>query len=259
MSAASDLISATPGMIFEYAGFDEPDGFKWVNGQALSRTTFARLFAKLTRQVTGTTSNSSPTVTGVSADLTAVVAIGMPISGINVQAGTTVAGITSSTITLSLNATGGGSVTLTIAPHGVGDGSTTFNVPDRRGRTGVGRDDMGGSAAGRMTTGGGGVNGALLGHAAGTQTHTLTAAQIPAITSSGTFSLSSGGLVQSNGDTTSFSTGTGGATVWQAFTNGSSQARVSPTASGSTSSTNTGGTAHPNVQPSYVCNYVIKT
>lgn len=35
--------------------------------------------------------------------------------------------------------------------HGVGDGSTTFNVPDLRGRASFGRDDMGGSAANRIT------------------------------------------------------------------------------------------------------------
>lgn len=33
---------------------------------------------------------------------------------------------------------------------GPGDGTTTFNLPDRRGRTGVGRDDMGGTAANRL-------------------------------------------------------------------------------------------------------------
>jgi microcystin-dependent protein len=41
---------------------------------------------------------------------------------------------------------------------GVGDGSTTFNVPDLRGRVLVGKDDMGGSAASRVTTGNEGLN-----------------------------------------------------------------------------------------------------
>ncbi len=35
---------------------------------------------------------------------------------------------------------------------GVGDGSTTFNLPDFRGRTPAGIDNMGGSAAGRLTS-----------------------------------------------------------------------------------------------------------
>ena len=45
---------------------------------------------------------------------------------------------------------------------GVGDGSSTFNVPDLRGRVLVGKDDMGGSAASRVTSGNEGLNAASL-------------------------------------------------------------------------------------------------
>jgi microcystin-dependent protein len=62
-------------------------------------------------------------------------------------------------------------------PFGV-DGSDPL-LPDLRGRVGVGRDDMGGSAAGRLTTGGSGVSGTTLGAAGGAETVTLTTAQIP--------------------------------------------------------------------------------
>jgi microcystin-dependent protein len=51
--------------------------------------------------------------------------------------------------------------------YGTGDGSTTFNVPDFRGNVAAGKDDMGGSAAGRLS--GGTTLGAALG--AGTHTH----------------------------------------------------------------------------------------
>lgn len=34
--------------------------------------------------------------------------------------------------------------------YGTGDGSTTFNVPDMRGRVAAGKDNMGGTAAGRL-------------------------------------------------------------------------------------------------------------
>tara|TARA_R110000824_G_scaffold400879_1_gene609715 strand:- start:998 stop:1783 length:786 start_codon:yes stop_codon:yes gene_type:complete len=48
--------------------------------------------------------------------------------------------------------------------YGVGDGSTTFQLPDLRGRFLVGRDSMGaGTAAGRTTTGGHGIDAATLG------------------------------------------------------------------------------------------------
>jgi microcystin-dependent protein len=50
---------------------------------------------------------------------------------------------------------------------GAGDGSTTFNVPDLRGRSVFGLDNMGGSAAGRVTSGNSGITGTTLGAAGG--------------------------------------------------------------------------------------------
>lgn len=63
--------------------------------------------------------------------------------------------------------------------YGVGDGATTFNLPDLRGRSLFGKDDLGGSAANRLTTAGGGVNGVVLGAVGGGQSVTLTEAQMP--------------------------------------------------------------------------------
>ena len=62
--------------------------------------------------------------------------------------------------------------------YGSGDGSTTFNIPDMRGRAVAGKDDMGGTAASRLTAT---VLSAAntLGATGGTQTHTLTEAQMP--------------------------------------------------------------------------------
>lgn len=65
---------------------------------------------------------------------------------------------------------------------GTGDGSTTFNLPDCRGRVSAGKDDMGGAAAGLLTTSGSGINGTLIGAAGGAQTHILTLAQLAAHT-----------------------------------------------------------------------------
>lgn len=61
--------------------------------------------------------------------------------------------------------------------YGVGDGSTTFNLPDLRGRTIAGLDNMGGSAASRLTSGVSGINATTLGAAGGVEGVTLTAAQ----------------------------------------------------------------------------------
>ncbi|HQT80284.1 MAG TPA: phage tail protein [Rhodopila sp.] len=53
--------------------------------------------------------------------------------------------------------------------YGAGDGSTTFEVPDLRGRAVFGADNMTTAAAGRLTSAGSGVNGALIGASGGSQ------------------------------------------------------------------------------------------
>lgn len=71
--------------------------------------------------------------------------------------------------------------------YGPGDGSTTFNIPDLRGRVVAGRDDMGGSAALRLsatsiTTGGA----TTLGGYGGSETKSLTTTNLPPYTPAGT-------------------------------------------------------------------------
>jgi len=64
-------------------------------------------------------------------------------------------------------------------PHGSGDGSTTFNLADKRGRASAGKDDMGGTAANRITAAISGTAGTVLGAAVGGEGVTLATAQIP--------------------------------------------------------------------------------
>jgi microcystin-dependent protein len=120
--------------------------------------------------------------------------------------------------------------------YGEGNGSTTFNVPDLRGRVIAGKDDMGGTAANRLTTAGSGVNGAALGASGGAQTHTLDVTQIPAHAHPQT-AIPSG------------SAGASGSPVMSNSSGGSS-------ASGSTSNTG-GGLAHNNTQPTMILNKII--
>jgi microcystin-dependent protein len=70
--------------------------------------------------------------------------------------------------------------------YGAGDGATTFNVVDKRGRLSAGKDDMGGSAASRITSGGSGIAGTTLGAAGGGETVTLAIGNLPAHTHTGT-------------------------------------------------------------------------
>jgi microcystin-dependent protein len=122
--------------------------------------------------------------------------------------------------------------------YGSGDGSTTFNVPDFRGRVPAGLDNMGGTAANRLTTAGGGVNGAVLGASGGAETHTLTVAQMPAHTH---------GMTQAMPAITNAA-----GTVNRASSN-------TPANASGTSDSTGGDGAHPNVQPTLVATYIIKT
>ena len=123
---------------------------------------------------------------------------------------------------------------------GAGDGASMFNLPDLRDRVPVGQGIMGGtSAPGRVTntgTGNPGLDTGVIGNAGGTDRHTLSAAQMPAHTHTVT--------APQNFDELA---GTLGTPI---------VARIS---SSRTTSSAGGGEAHPNLQPSLVATYVIKT
>lgn len=142
--------------------------------------------------------------------------------------------------------------------YGSGDGSTTFNLPDKRGRVSAAYDGMGGSDANRLTTATMTTGG--LGGDGGTQTVTLDTTQIPSHAHTGTTGTESaahaqaytgpsgtasfaqsGSAVEVKGITT-LSTGTESANHTHSFTtNGAG-----------------GGGSHSNVQPTIICNYIIR-
>lgn len=110
----------------------------------------------------------------------------------------------------------------------------TITVPDRRGRIDAGKDDMGGTAANRLTSGGSGVAGATLGASGGAQTHTLSTAELAAHDHNM-------GVVNSGSD-------------------GVGSPRLSGAAENTLRTTyqTGGGGAHNNVQPVFITNKVIK-
>src|SRR5262249_7863928 len=76
---------------------------------------------------------------------------------------------------------------------GGGDGSTTFNIPDLRGRALFGVDNMGGSAANRVTNAGSGIVGTTLGASGGAENVTVAQANLPSYTLPNTLGISDPG------------------------------------------------------------------
>lgn len=168
--------SAVPsGVLAPYAGASAPSGWLLCDGSAVSRTTYADLFAA--------------------------------IGGV----------------------------------FGVGDGSTTFNVPDLRGRSVFGLDNMGGTDAGRLSVTNtlGGTGGAEK-KSGSTDGYALTLSDIPPHTHS----------IQGT------SGGSNGATTGQASASGSSGVQSGSVGGGAAHSH---GISNFDVMPPYVLtNYIIK-
>jgi len=152
--------------------------------------------------------------------------------------------------------------------YGSGDGSTTFNIPDCRGRVIPGADNMGGSAANRLTTASG-MNFGTLSGTGGVETVTVAQANLPNYTLPNTLGVSitdpthfhGGGDLFDAVGTTSFSPG--GATGVNAVNNtgpgntASASTGISASITGSITSGGS-GTALTNMPPAIVANKLLR-
>ncbi len=146
--------------------------------------------------------------------------------------------------------------------YGTGDGSTTFNVLDLRGRAVFGLDNMGGSAAGVLTSTYYGATPTTLGAKGGAQSHTLTANESAALTYTSAVTENphahnfTSGDMTINGSTGSPGLGSpSGGTA--AFGHSTSTAGATTGLSVSTSS-NAGGAAHSIMPPAIVLPFILR-
>jgi len=129
LNPATGISGFPTGTVIESAAPAPPPGYLAcpIAQTNLSRSTYANLYNALTIQTTATWTNGASSIAVANA---ALMAIGYPMSGTGIAAGTTISSISGTTVGLSLATTAAGTgAAIVVAPWGVGDGSTTFGMP----------------------------------------------------------------------------------------------------------------------------------
>lgn len=191
----------TVGTILAWPGLLAPSNYFFAYGQAISRTTYSTLLSTVTLATNVICTSGLNVLSGISD--TQSIGAGAPVEVSCLPPGTTVTAVATNAVTVSANATVSTAVSATFFPWGNGDGSTTFNMPNLRGRTLFGRNNMGGVASVNMTIGGYGNSPNALGAAGPSDRRTISTANLPAYTPAG---------VITNGAITSIFTGASGQT-----------------------------------------------
>lgn len=232
--------SALTGTLLPYTGRTSPTGYLLADGTAYSRSTYSRLFAIIAPSKVFTvtiatpavfSSNSHGLVIGDKISLTTTGALPTGLAA-NTDYFVISSGLTANAFEVSatrggaaINTTGtqSGVHTLYITNYGKGDGSTTFNVPDMRGFTPYGykSSDANFDALNVPNT------------YVGEKTHQLSIAELAAHTHTLANANPSGA---NNGFTA-----------------------ANPTTGASETSSTGGDTAHNNMPPYVVTNWIIKT
>jgi microcystin-dependent protein len=249
------------GTIKPWAGIAAPNQYAFAYGQTLSRSTYSILFTAITQTQNVNCTMSSNVLSGI-AD-TSQIATGAPVEVNCVSPGTTVVSKTSSTVTVSNPSSVNITASATFFPFGDGDGVTTFNLPDLRGYTIAGRDNMGNTAAARLTSTYFGNSPDAQGGVGGSQSATLTTAQLPTSIGSASSVVTDPGhqhtITPSAAQVVTTGATSGGNTV---ISNASGITHTATATTGITVATTLsnagGGNAHSIIQPTITLNYIIK-
>lgn len=248
------------GTILPWSGLAAPNQYVFAYGQEILRASYPEFYTAVTQQANVICSSASNTLTGISD--TTQINIGSAVElALCVIPGTTVVSKTASTVTLSNPASVSINAVAVFFPYGNGNGTTTFNVPDLRGYAVAGRDNMGGSAAGRLTSTY--FNTAGLGAVGGSQSHTLTISELAVHTHTATVNDPGHTHKERVDNGGSGTTSIGPASIGAVFVNAPLPTPGIFTESSTTgitvSNANTGSsTPFTIVQPTITINYVIK-
>lgn len=239
------------------------------DGRALTRTSYPAYTAKVSRAQNGTRTSGNATITSV-AD-TSGFGVGMPVESTGVNPGCTIVSFVANTsITLNssscVTSSGTSTVTVFLTGYGTGGSASTVGVPDCRGRAFAGRDhNTPGSLANRLTSSYFGSNSAIMAIANGSESQTLSLAQLPTgITSANasqsiTVSSSSSTVDQVLKRNNSIIVSLGSGAAAGMYDNAVSGALTSTgNNSISVTSNNTSGSAHPIVPPTLIAECVVR-
>lgn len=255
------------GTVLAWSGFIAPPQYMFAYGQTVSRSTYSQLLANLTQKY-GVTCAGGSNVIGGFTDTTQI-PIGAAVEASCLLSTGIVTAKGTNTVTLNITANIGIATTATVYPYGNGDGLTTFNLPDYRGYALVGRCNMGGVNCSVLTSTYYSSDPNALNAVGGSQSHTLTLAELPTgITSTGVNAISvlpgGGGtgvpLTSTPTNIVTANVVTGAGSVVPASTSGSwgGTSTFSGNNTINVTSNNTNGSAHSIIQPSKTVNYIIK-